>query len=256
MFRFGLFVASTLLLSTSSTFARTWYITPDGTGDAPTIQAGIDLSANGDTVLVEVGSYHESLDFGGKEILVGSRFVLDGDTTHVPQTVINAAAGRVVTFTSGEGREARLAGLTVTGGDSHEGGGIRCAGSSPTLDHLRITANEASFGGGGLSVQGGSPLVSACSIIDNIAGYAGGGIYCMSSAIVIDDNLIQGNYALDFGGGVSTDNSSPLITSNRIVGNETSYAGAGIGCRDCTGVITDNQFVDNTGSDYGAGLFY
>ena len=42
------------LVCLTATFAsaRTWYILPDGTGDAPTIQAGIDSAAIADTVLV------------------------------------------------------------------------------------------------------------------------------------------------------------------------------------------------------------
>ena len=37
--------------------ARTWRISPDGTGDAPTIQAGIDSAIAGDVVLLAPGTY-------------------------------------------------------------------------------------------------------------------------------------------------------------------------------------------------------
>jgi hypothetical protein len=41
-----------LVLLSSALQARTWYIKEDGTGDAPTIQAGIDSAAHPDSVLV------------------------------------------------------------------------------------------------------------------------------------------------------------------------------------------------------------
>ena len=52
MLRGSLLALATLLLSASPSVARTWYITPDGLGDAPTIRAGVDSAAAGGTVTV------------------------------------------------------------------------------------------------------------------------------------------------------------------------------------------------------------
>jgi hypothetical protein len=67
------------------------------------IQAGIDISSNGDTVLVSPGIYYENINFSGKNIVLGSLFLTTGDTSYISQTIIDGSQqGCVVVFESGE----------------------------------------------------------------------------------------------------------------------------------------------------------
>ena len=199
--------------------------------DYETIQEGIDASTDGDTVLVQEGTYYENINFNGHNIVLGSLYLTSGDTAYIPQTIINGdSSGSVVTFYSGENSAALLVGLTLTHGLAHQGGGIYCQESSPTISNNIITENTAAGNRG-----------------------RGGGIYCEDSSPLIVDNIICNNSALEWdfgaGGGIYCKRGEPTIRNNLIVENEAltmlGEAGGGIACNYASATIINNTLCNN-----------
>lgn len=256
-------------------------------GDQPTIQAAIDVSADGDTILVQPGMYVENIDYCGKRITIGSLYLTTQDTSYVSQTIINGNQNEsVVTFTLGENSEAILTGFTLTEGYAMNGGGINCCNSSPRLTNLIITNNTAGIGlydgGGGIHLSNSNAVIENVVIKNNESFHSGGGIYCRDNSNTIFSNVkISNNTAYNEGGGMLCRESTPNFT-NSIISNNTCSDGGGISCflnveltientqfsnnqanrgaalylRDnCNLLIINNTFTNNTAYDFGGGIY-
>lgn len=228
--------------------------------DYGTIQEGIGGAAEGDTVLVQPGTYIENLNFNGRNIVLGSLFLTTGDTSFISQTIIDGdSSNSVITFDQGENDNAMVIGFVIRNGCASDGGGgIHCTyGSSPRIYHNIIENNTTYCGyeseGGGILCLGSEGYFCNNIIRDNYAS-DGGGIYSRSEA-VFSENIIYDNQAAWFGGGVyfSTLDKSDF-KRNIIYGNSANYGG-GIYAHTCTTVIRQNTIYDNNaGSGGGAYL--
>src|ERR1700694_2976766 len=99
-----LFVSTMLVLAVNSAMAGTVIHVP---ADQPTIQAGINAAANGDTVLVSPGTYKENINFNGKALTVKS-------SGGAKVTIIDGGrVASVVTFSSNETSSSVLSGFTI-----------------------------------------------------------------------------------------------------------------------------------------------
>jgi len=231
------------------------------------IQALIDSVSPGDTVLIEPGTYEGTINFKGKDIVVGSLFLTTGDSSYISQTILDAKqSGSVVRFENGEGAGAVLSGLTLTGGYAVEGGGIYCVGASPTLSHLRIINNHtynceegeyfSAAAGGGIFMEGGNADISKVMVSGNSSEYEGGGIH-MSTA---DPNLnlvtVQNNTATVLGGGMFVRSSGPSLIRVAVINNEAEKGG-GIYLTNFSNLDLENVVVgDNIANVEGGGLFF
>jgi len=227
--------------------------------DYSTIQTGINASSNGDTVLVQHGTYMENINFNGKNIVVGSLFLTTGDTTHISQTIIDGNQNEsVVIFENGENLNTILCGFTITNGYSNQGGGIKCNGSSPRICYNNITGNQALQGGGIKCGTSNSRIEhNQISGNSNWAGQisAGGGIYVWESDLIISENEFTNNTSKRHGGAIHLERSTSLITNNIITGNSSGNIGGGICCYVAsTGSIVNNLIFNNS-APVGGGMY-
>ena len=221
-------------------------------GDQPTIQAGIDAAQNGDTVLVDDGTYLENINFKGKAITVASHFLLDGDTSHISATIIdgsqpsNPDSGSVVYFVSGEDTTSVICGFTITGGSGtyipaevRAGGGIFCW-SNARISNNKIVNNS----------------ISSSSMISVGAGIAAGkGTPADMTFVIIENNYIcfntlntQGAY-LGAGGGIAfgckgriTNN---IISNNEVTSQNVQAMGGGLSFQWAKSVIITGNTISN-----------
>jgi len=247
--------------------------------DIGTIQGGIDLATNGDTVLVQPGTYMENIDFNGKNIVVGSLMLITGDTSYISQTIIDGDIPyrrSVVLFVNGEDSTTVLCGFTIVNGYNvgsgfgvHAGGGILCMGASPILSNIVVKGNMATSGGGICIDNSNTRIINSTicgngAIPDFYGSGIGGGIFCYNSDLSLRNVAIYGNGAVNgAGGGIFCSSSNlslvnVLIASNSAVswGSMPAGEGGGIYCGNSQINLVNVNIINNDASGGASGGLY
>jgi hypothetical protein len=249
-----------------------WHVATDGsdiTGDGSeakpfaTIQHGINMTSNGDTVLVHPGIYRETINFIGKNITVGSLFVTTGDEGYIHQTIIDGHQDdHVVTFENGEAATARLSGFTIANGYTHgaswpenNGGGVLCLNSNPTLTHLKVSGNEATNEGGGLYFDHCSSTIQDVVVTNNLAsGGGGGGIRYSYGSVSLENAVVAYNSSRGAAGGIHFYHADGTVKNALIAENSGGTKGGGMHFDGCSPTFTNVTIVGNWTAGQGGGL--
>jgi len=208
--------------------------------DVPTIQSALDGAIDGDVITVLPATYDESLDFLGKAVTVRGSDPTDWQT--VEATVVDAQGLHqyVAQFTSGEGPDSVLTGLTLTGATNYA---VFCNQGGSTVTRCVIEGNA----GGVLCLANGTAQVRNNLIRDNAE--AGAASVFSGATMTLQDNWIYDN---SYGVWVGYTGSA-AVAGNTIVGNTT----AGV-YQDNAAQLTINNcvFADNADDLYACSCLY
>ncbi len=232
-------------LSLSSVIVASWVVVTSAHGqwsttirvpqDRPSIQSAVDAARVGDTVLVDHGMYFENVRIA-KNIVLGSRYLVDGEMSHRAQTIIDGSRARdkrrgsTIAISGTCDTNCIVIGLTIRGGsgtviDFHEeppfrfwvaGGGIvvQQAGARIILNHL--TQNHivpvdtfknicgAGLAAGDETVGRSLPpliIVERNLVADNslVGGRSEASGLSIGQPAIIRDNIIERNHARALG---------------------------------------------------------
>ena len=226
---------------------------------ATNIQDAVDLTLDGDTVIVTNGVY----DTGGKLDTLGIGNTIT-NRVNISKAITLRSANNDPTNTIIKGRfdtgEPGAPG-TVTNGPA----AIRCvfAGSGPTLIGFTLTngATQAYSAGGDHSYYGGGArvgnmIISNCIITGNSAGNKGGGAYggSLYNCRLIGNSVQSPSSAASLAGGGGA--ASSVMSNCTLIGNSSGTDGGGVyisTLRFCT--LTGNSAGNNGGGHYNSTLY-
>ncbi len=217
----------------------------DGPADFNNVQDAINNSQDGDTIIVEPGTYNGNILFNNKAVTLTSRDPEDPNV--VGSTIITADSGYSVSFDSNEVSSSVLTGFTITGR------GVYCYNeTSPTISKniIRDCVTWGIFGQAStFEVAQAAPVISENFILRNKGGVAS----CDGPIInnVISENVYNVPLSIGSGGLTYCDG---LISGNIISYNFSSYRGGA--CYECNGDVINNIMIGNASVTAGGAMSF
>jgi predicted outer membrane repeat protein len=280
----GFLTSVILLLPAGPAAAATWLVLPDGTGDVPTIAAGLDSAAAGDTVLVACGTYFEH------DLLMDRDVVLRGQSGSADCVTVDAQQQGRGILCLGVSAAAAVEGLAFTNGlvtgtcpddpgtgSYCMGGGMLCLGASPRVTACAFVGNEADDNGGGAAAIASSPAFTDCEFRGNaswvgaglLAGFPpgavtltrcvfegnratadGGAIYAFGTAVTLSECTLSGNAAGECGGGIFWISADALSIDRTIIAFSGGGEAVACGIGASVPAITCSDLHGNAGGDW------
>ncbi len=210
------------LLLAAPAGARDWYV--DGSAAGPgigtrarpyrTIQSAINRARSGDTVLVAIGTYRETVTLKNGVDVEGAAIL---DCEHVRRGI----------QADGISSRAHVLDFTVINGKERNGAAASITDSKVSFRNCTFRDNAADNNGGAVYAADSDVHFTACLFADNTAVYNGGGLHCDNSSIDLQRGRFEGNRALHLvpGGFTSTAGGAlSVVRTSTVTINGTEFA--------------------------------
>ena len=218
-----------------------------GTGEESnpfaTINHACSIVSENASIIIERGTYHESVMIPDKRISINSRYILSGDNEDILETRINGQGENSVVKFEYLDSEVILNGLTIMNGNASSGGGVFIHNCNPVLSNLVIKENTANIGGG-IYCNNANPIIKQITLIENTAEVSGSAVCSFNSEPVLINSILWDN------------NESPVYGAANIFYSTIEYGYEGEGNINLDPLLnedyslTENSPCIDNGTDY------
>lgn len=252
---FRLFISVIFISLTTSIFSQTTINVP---ADYSTIQQALNAASQGDTVLVQPGTYYENIfwpNINGIKLIGledNTDVILDGS-----QNIANVIYFNTSTYLDST---TQINNFIIQGGSNiTDGGGLYLINCSAYFNNLQIRNCSSTRYGGGIFVSTDSSPLFQNLIVSNCLSEWGGGVLCFENSSPSFQNIIvKENTATRYGGGVCGMRGAIITLDSTIIIYNNSQNGGGIGLFDASRIlsVSQNFVVDNSVTNTDGGGVY
>ena len=216
----------------------------------PTIAGALAAAAEGDTVLVDPGTYVERVVLPSNVTLRGA-----GPPGGV---ILDAALGGPCVDAQAGGSQTRLEGCRLIGGrggfdpGGTAGGALRIQGGMLTVADCTFDDGQADFGGGSAAL-GAVVTFRRCTWLRGSASF-GGGHFQSGGHLTVEDALLDGPQAVTGGGLFATNGARVTVVGAIVRGARSTGDGAGAHLDACVATLSLVRFEDAVAGGRGGGL--
>lgn len=226
------------------------------------IERAINNTCKGDTVILLDGTYFEDSIFVNSEIVIGSEYIIDGDTNHIRNTIVDGSNSNFIfhySYQQGGGNWAdttysQIVGFTIQNGSTSLGeraGAISVKNERDlAIKNMRFLNNVSSTGGAVWTEDWSRVAILESYFEGNEASSGDGGavLFRDNSYVIMNNCTFVNNTALYSGGGVSMNGVRQLIQfdGNTFIGNRSIQNNAGslfIGLWNSQSEVTINDLI-------------